>query len=624
MEFKWQHPEFLWLGPALFVVVWIASFLFHRWRKGAWQKLGILEKGNTHTFEGISMVRFFTRHTALALAAAFMGLALANLQMGSHKQLVERKGADIIFALDVSRSMLAEDIAPSRLEKAKLIISRTIDILGGDRLGIIAYAGSAYPALPITTDYAAAKTALMTAHPDAAPSQGTNLAAALEYANGYFDPESPAGRYIIILTDGEDHEGLSAAVQPEFPINTMIVGLGSTKGGPIPIRKTRSGTQYKKDEQGEVVITKRDEAKLAKLSADLGSIYVDGNYTENALDAIENLLDSSEKANIQEEITIDFNDQFQWFILPALIFLLVYLVLPSRGGPLFKTNYFTLLALAIIPATTMGQNQTEPQWTLPVDSSGQLSLPQDAGSLYQYQRAMQRGKQAFEDFDYETAASEYIGALQLQPDSIKPYLNTGNSLMKLGKVKEAQALYGTALNLQNTRQEKSDLLYNLGNTFFKTEDYEKAIAAYKKSLRINPDQTDALYNLSQAMRKLQQEQNQDQQDQDQEDQDQQDQNQDQQNGQDGQQDQQNDQDSQQDGQQDQQDQQNDQGSEQDAQDGEDNERNKPQEGGEQKTKMTPQEIKGLLEAIQREDQKTAEKVTAKQAKGSKRSGEKDW
>ena len=145
MVFKWQHPELLWLGPVLFFTVLLAAVVFHRWRKNAWSKLGLDFKEEKKRFGSI---RFFTRHVFLALALLFLGMSLANLQMGGQKQKVNRKGTDVIFALDVSRSMLAEDIAPSRLDKAKLLISRSLEMLSGDRVGIVAYAGSAYPALP--------------------------------------------------------------------------------------------------------------------------------------------------------------------------------------------------------------------------------------------------------------------------------------------------------------------------------------------------------------------------------------------------------------------------------------------------------------------------------------------
>ena len=234
MEFKWQHTEWLYAAPLLLLVVIISAVFFQRWRHKVWRILGLSDRSQ-HASAALSKARFYTRYTFLAVAVAFLCISLANLQMSGQTTQVKRQGADVVFALDVSRSMLAEDLTPSRLEKAKLLISRTVDQLGGDRVGIIAYAGSAYPALPITTDYAAAKMALRAASPDAVPSQGTNLAAALAYATDYFNPASPAGRFVIVLTDGEDHEDLTAgSADPALPVQTMLVALGTTSGGPIP------------------------------------------------------------------------------------------------------------------------------------------------------------------------------------------------------------------------------------------------------------------------------------------------------------------------------------------------------------------------------------------------------
>ena len=270
MDFKWQFPELLIVGPVLFATLIFCSFLFHNWRKKVWRILG-LAYSSAKLKKSFGSVRFFTKYTLLALSMLFLGLSLASLQMGGQKQKVNRKGTDVVFALDVSRSMLAEDIAPNRLDKAKLLISRTLGHLSGDRVGLIAYAGSAYPALPITTDYVSAKIALDAANPNAVPSQGTNLAAALEYAFGYFNPASPSGRFIIVFTDGEDHEELEGLELPEFPVQILFVGLGTQSGGPIPIQKTRSGTIYKKDKKGKVVITRRDEKILSKLMEEIGA-----------------------------------------------------------------------------------------------------------------------------------------------------------------------------------------------------------------------------------------------------------------------------------------------------------------------------------------------------------------
>ena len=619
MVFKWLHPEWLWLGPALFAATIISAVIFHRWRSRVWNLLGLHERGSHLAGGSMSVARFYTRHTVLALALLFLGLSLANLQMGGQKQKVQRKGADVVFALDVSRSMLAEDLAPSRLDKAKLLISRTIDQLGGDRVGIIAYAGSAYPALPITTDYAAAKMALIAADPDAAPNQGTNLAAALEYAWGYFNPASPAGRFVVVLTDGEDHEELSRDILPDFPVETILIGVGTPQGGPIPVSKSRNGTTYKKDKNGDVVITRRDESTLAKIGQTLGSAYIDGNRTESALASIENLLEAGTKADIQEEVAIDYDDQFSWFLMPAVLFLLLYLVLPGKAGnPWSKAALW--IAIFISPSAFAQEQNSE----------------LENASSYQYQQKMQEGKEADQNFNYGDAARAYADAAMMRKDAFEPMYNLGNSLLKMGETEQALGALSQAYEKAQTELDRSDAAYNLGNALYASEKYEEAIKAYKKSLAEQPRRKDAQYNLSRAMEKLQQQQQQQNQDKDQDQQDQDEQQDKSDNDQDDPMDE-NDQNEDSKKDQDQQDQSNDGQGEQDQKDQQQNQdnqnpqddegdqdKNKPEEGGQAKAKMSPEEIKGLLEAIQRAEQKTAEKVSAKQAKGTKSTGEKDW
>ncbi|MEY2963572.1 MAG: hypothetical protein RL754_833 [Bacteroidota bacterium] len=622
MVFKWLHPEYLWIGPALFLLVLISAIIFQRWRERIWTKLGVQFRNSTMVKVHLSKARFYTRNIALAIALLFLGLSLANLQMGGQKQKVQRKGADVVFALDVSRSMLAEDIAPSRLEKAKLLISRTIEQLGGDRVGIVAYAGSAYPALPITTDYAAAKMALLAADPDAVPNQGTNLAAALEYSWGYFNPASPAGRFVIVLTDGEDHESLDKNILPDFTVNTVLVGLGTTTGSPIPVDKGRNGTTYKKDRGGETVITRRDEATLSEIGRELGAEYIDGNRTENTLARLNALLEEGSKADIEEEIAIDFDDQFTWFLLPAFFFLLIYLILPARAGNPMTEKHLSNKATAVIAiflTSTIAHAQ---------------EAPLTQGSLHQFQQKMAQGDAATERLDYPTAAQHYLEAAQMQPEKFAPMYNLGNTLLRMGEAEQSAGALGAALELAGNETEKSNTLYNLGNALMNAEQYPQAAEAYKKSLAAQPGRKDAMYNLSRALQKMQQQQQQnEQQDQQNDSDDNQDHDQNQQDDSENQ-NQKEDKDesenpkddpmNQNDQNQDAKDQQNQDGESDPGQDEGQREENKPEEGGTSKAKMTPEEIKGLLEAIQRAEQKTAEKVSAKNAKGKKSTGEKDW
>ena len=599
MAFKWQHPEWLWIGPALFVAVLLAAVLFHRWRNGMWKKLGLEEQGNTLTTGAKGSMRFFTRYTLLALALGCAGLSVANLQMGGQKQLVQRRGADVIFALDVSRSMWAEDIAPSRLDKAKLLISKTINGLGGDRVGVVAYAGSAYPALPITTDYAAAKMALASADPDQVPSQGTNLSAALEYAQEYFNPASPAGRFIIVMTDGEDHEFSTSPMNPELRVNVLVVGVGTNVGGPIPMSKGRNGTTYKKDNGGEVVITKRDDAVLQEITNLLGAQYADGNATESALANIKAFIEDGEKSDIQEEIAMNYDSQFIWFLYPALFFLLLYLLLPQR-----------VRGVALIVAS-IGFNMAQGQ------------------NLHTYGQEVRKGNKAFENEQWGDAAAAYDAAREQQPNAFIPRFNTGTALMQGGDAEgAAQALVEAAQSTEDPLQQ-SDALYNLGNLLMDAGQFQEAAGTYIESLKRQPNRTDAVYNLNRALEQQKQQEQQQEQDQNQQ-QDQE--NEEEQKKSDNPNEQPQDEQEDQDNSKKDQDQQSDEDNEeqdpsqrpQEDKQGEEGEQNKPKEGGETTAKMTPEEIKGLLEAIQRAEEKTAEKMNAKKAKGKKKSGEKDW
>ena len=415
--------------------------------------------------------------------------------MGGQKQKVNRKGTDVVFALDVSRSMLAEDIAPNRLDKAKLLISRTLGQLSGDRVGLIAYAGSAYPALPITTDYVSAKMALDAASPNAVPSQGTNLAAALEYAFGYFNPASPAGRFIIVFTDGEDHEELEGLELPEFPVQILFVGLGTQSGGPIPIKKTRSGTIYKKDKKGEVVITRRDEKILSTLMEEIGANYIDGNRTDEAIKLVQDFILTGEQAAISEEIAIDYEPQFQWFLFPALLFLLLYVLLPNKiGNPTKYGALILLLACSSLKAQNADTLQSSPTIK--------------EGGAHDYYKSIKQGNKLAQEDNSSTASQEFLNATAINPEGFEGWYNLGSSLLKEGKTDEAKNALKESLRRTKSKNKKSDALYNLGDAAFDQEAYEEAVNYYKESILQNPSRTDAQYNYNRAYEKLMQQQKQ--------------------------------------------------------------------------------------------------------------------
>lgn len=262
----------------------------------------------------------------LCVGLALLIISLTNPKMGTKLETVKRQGVDIVFALDVSKSMLAEDIAPSRLDKSKQIINKVIDKLGSDRVGIIIYAGNSYPLLPITTDHAAAHMFLQNANPDMVSSQGTAINEAIERGITYFDNDEQTNRFLFIVSDGEDHEENTIALASEAVeagIKIYTVGVGTPNGGPIPLKQNGRVTSYKKDNKGEVVITKMNEKVLTTIADKGNGQYVNGNKTQEAVDIIEEVLLKAEKMEFETKQFSDYKDQFQWFIAFGILFLII-------------------------------------------------------------------------------------------------------------------------------------------------------------------------------------------------------------------------------------------------------------------------------------------------------------
>ncbi|MBC2838048.1 VWA domain-containing protein [Robiginitalea sp. SC105] len=279
------------------------------------------------------------------LGLAFLTLGLVNPKMGTKLETVKREGVDIVFAVDVSKSMLAEDIAPNRLEKSKRLVSEIINELASDRVGIIAYAAQAFPQLPITTDYGAAKMFLQSMNTDMLSSQGTAIHEAIELAATYFDDEQQTNRILFIISDGEDHEEDQAmdAVEmaTEQGIRIYTIGVGSTKGAPIPIKRNGVLESLKKDAQGEVVITRLNEQILSDIASEGNGEYISGSNTAAAVEQISETLQQMDKMEFEAKQFAEFKDQFQWFLGAA--FLLLFLdifVLERKTAWLRKLNLF--------------------------------------------------------------------------------------------------------------------------------------------------------------------------------------------------------------------------------------------------------------------------------------------
>ena len=266
----------------------------------------------------------------LSMTIVSLVLGLMNPKIGTQLETVKREGVDIVFAMDVSRSMLAEDIAPNRIEKSKRLVSAIINQLASDRVGIIAYAAQAVPQLPITTDYAAAKMFLQALNTDMLSSQGTALDSAIDLAGTFFDDEDQTNRVIFLISDGEDHseEASNAASRAaKLGIKIFTFGVGTESGAPIPLKRNGIIESYKKDSEGEVVITKLNQNILQNIAASTGGIYQDGNNTQKVLDFVSEQLKAMDKKEFEAKKFVSFKDRFQAFLLAALIFLLIDLFL---------------------------------------------------------------------------------------------------------------------------------------------------------------------------------------------------------------------------------------------------------------------------------------------------------
>lgn len=339
--YQLEHPEYFYLLALLPLLALLYAWLLH-WRKKrqkAFADAPLLSRLVPERSKNKHALKFLMGLLIISL----LSLSLVNPQVGTKVEKVKREGVDIVFALDVSKSMLAEDVPPNRLDRAKQIISNTLDVLVSDRVGIITYAGRAYPQLPITTDYGAARLFLENINTDLIPSQGTAIAEAIELSSRYFDDADQKNRILVILSDGEDHEeGIDAAIEKALANNIRVytVGLGTERGGPIPVYNRGYRVGYKKDRSGETVITQLDNKLLTEIAEKGDGRYWSGRSVKKATSALEEVILQMEKKEFEARVFTDYEDQFQWLLAPALLLLILDIFILER-----KTQWFKKLNL---------------------------------------------------------------------------------------------------------------------------------------------------------------------------------------------------------------------------------------------------------------------------------------
>lgn len=335
--FKFEHPIYFYAFIAIPVMLFLV-FIYFIQRKKRLNRIGD-QKLVRNLIPYSSRTKRILKIILFILGFSSLILALCNLQTGSKLTEVKREGADIIVCLDVSNSMLAQDLQPNRLTRAKYALEKMIDALEGDRLGLIIFAGEAYVQLPITTDYGAAKIFLESIGPGMVPVQGTNLEAAIKKASESFSNDIAKNKAIILITDGENHESAAidaaeACAAKGILINT--IGIGSTNGVPIPLIEGGEIKGYRKDKDGQTVVTRLNSDLLKSIAGKGNGVYVQATQADVGLNAVLNKINELDKAEIESKMYTDYEDQFQWFLGLSLIFLFIEFLISERVSEWYK------------------------------------------------------------------------------------------------------------------------------------------------------------------------------------------------------------------------------------------------------------------------------------------------
>ena len=427
----------------------------------------------------LSARRRWVKGGLLIAGLAFLSLSLSGPRYGFRWQEIERRGVDLIIALDCSRSMLARDLQPTRLDRAKREVLDLIAMLQGDRVGLAAFAGTAFLQCPLTLDYAAFHLFLDILSPDYLPVGGTDITGALTVARNGFDPKSAAEKAVILITDGENTgrgDPVAAAKKlDEEGITLFCIGVGGEEGVPVPA----ADGGFKKDRQGQIVMTRLDEDLLQRMALLTGGTYVRSVAGDMDLDVVygEENMEAAALAGGRKQV---WEDRYQWFLALAILCVIVDLFLrPIRRTPGVATAFLLcLLAGSSFPSPTL------------------------AGPL-------QEGVEAYDRGEYETALNRFIDAQLDAPDRPDILYNIGNAYYKLGDYEAALTHYKQALEKDPAGLEEK-AQYNKGNAHFRNKEYEAAIAAYEAALKISPDDRRAEENLRFVRKVMEQQQQQQQ------------------------------------------------------------------------------------------------------------------
>ena len=481
--FRFAHPDFLYLLftlPAL-----VLFFVYAR----IWKRRAIKRYGNPNLLAELMPdvskkrphLKFWLLFTALT-AIIFM---IAGPQFGSKLETVKREGVEIMICLDVSNSMLTEDVAPNRLDKSKQMLAKLTDGFTNDKVGLIVFAGEAFTQLPITSDYVSAKMFLSSINPSMVSSQGTSIGAAINLAIRSFTPNETTEKTIILITDGENHEddAIGATKKAlEKGIHVNIVGMGLSKGAPIPIDASNN---FMKDKEGNVVISKLNEQMCQEIAAAGEGIYVRADNTNAALKTIQKEIGKMNKSEMESKVYSAYDEQFQVLAWIALFLLIVEFLILDRKNRIFRKMRLFSSILLLLAFSNAGYAQ-----------KAERERVREGNELYQTEK-------------YTESEIAYRKSLEVNPRSTEGTYNLANALYKQKKFPEAaeqyQLLAGQGERMMETsegQERLSQVFHNLGNISMQDKQYQQSVDMYKQSLRLNPKDDETRYNLALAQKLL--------------------------------------------------------------------------------------------------------------------------
>ncbi len=504
--FRFEDPIYLYL-LVLIPILALIRFVSYRNQKKRLRKFGdpaLLKE----LMPDVSRFRPSVKFWLLLSALALLIVMLARPQMGTKISHEKRVGIETIIAMDISNSMMAEDIVPNRLDRSKMMVENLVDHFSNDKIGLIVFAGDAFVQLPITSDYVSAKMFLSSIDPSMMATQGTDIARAIEMATHSFTQEEAIGKAIIVITDGEDHEGgaLEAAeAAKEQGMRVYVLGVGSSKGAPIPI----SGTgDYMKDNAGNTVMSALNEEMCKQVAQAGGGAYIHVENNSAAQEQLDHELDKLAKKETTSTVYSEFDEQFQAVGILALLLLILEIFILERRNPLLKN-------ISLFGKKRIGGQQSSVGSVLLLLTVMLLSPSFLPSAMAQTDRQyVRQGNKQFRSGDYPNAEVSYRKAIEKNPKNSQAVFNLGNALMAQKKDSAAVQQFESATKLETNPLRKAQAFHNMGVICQTHKMYGEAIEAYKNALRLNPHDDETRYNYV-LCKHQQQKQNQDQQDQNQ-------------------------------------------------------------------------------------------------------------